>query len=250
MTAPLAIDVAWRFRSDQKRMSARMVRDLRRVWPALDFTRLDATYPVWASSVEQVVRHYEDDSIDRTRQYMETFYGREGITGRPAPYVLVPRAPQEKLDALLHSQAVAGIKKSTAMGSPLVQTLDRTFSTTSMSMVRVVRDRSREYVRQTSLTDDRLGGWQRIGTGDTCAFCQMLLSRGAVYSEKTVRFASHLNCACEVMPAYGDQAKPVEEYRRSDRRTNWLQRDDDSGKKQIAADRDRVARWLAANDVG
>ena len=227
-----------------------MVRDLRRVWPALDFTRLDATYPVWASSVEQVVRHYEDLSIDRTRSYVETFYTQEGIKGRPAPYVLVPRAPQEQLDALLHSQAVASIKTATASALPVVQTLDRTFSTTSMSMVRVVRDRSREYVRQTSLTDDRLGGWQRVGTGDTCSFCSMLLSRGAVYSEQSVRFASHLNCACEVRPAYSDQAKPVEEYRRSDRRTNWLQRDDDSGAKQIKADRDRVARWLASHDVG
>ena len=227
-----------------------MVRDLRRVWPALDFTRLDATYPVWASSVEQVVRHYEDLSIDRTRSYVETFYTQEGIKGRPAPYVLVPRAPQEQLDALLHSQAVASIKTATASALPVVQTLDRTFSTTSMSMVRAVRDRSREYVRQTSLTDDRLGGWQRVGTGDTCSFCSMLLSRGAVYSEQSVRFASHLNCACEVRPAYSDQAKPVEEYRRSDRRTNWLQRDDDSGAKQIKADRDRVARWLAVNDVG
>ena len=220
-----------------------MVRDLRRVWPALDFTRLDATYPVWASSVEQVVRHYEDDSIDRTRQYMETFYSREGIKGRPAPYVLVPRAPQEQLDALLHSQAVASIKKSTAMGSPLVQTLDRTFSTTSMSMVRVVRDRSREYVRQTSLTDDRLGGWSRVGTGDTCPFCRLLISRGAVYSEETVRFASHLNCNCEVQPSYSDQAKPVEEYRRSDRYANMK---DEKLNKQ----RERVRHWLAVHDVG
>ena len=220
-----------------------MIRDLRKVWPALDFTRLDATYPVWASSVEQVVRHYEDLSIDRTRSYVETFYSREGIKGRPAPYVLVPRAPQEQLDALLHSQAVASIKKSTAMGSPLVQTLDRTFSTTSMSMVRVVRDRSREYVRQTSLTDDRLGGWSRVGSGKTCAFCSMLIGRGAVYSEETVRFASHLNCNCEVQPSYSDLSKPVEEYRRSDRYANMK---DEKLNKQ----RERVRHWLAVHDVG
>lgn len=250
MTASLATDVAWRYRHDQRQMGARMVRDLRRVWPALDFTRLDATYPVWSYAVEQVVGHYEGQSIESTRNYLETFYTQQGITGRPAPFVTVPRAPHEQLDTLLHSQAVASIKASTAMGSPVAMTMDRTLSTTSLSMVRVVRDRSREYVRQTSLTDDRLGGWMRIGTGDTCAFCQMLLSRGAVYSESTVRFASHLNCNCEVQPAYSDQSKSVEEYRRSDRRTNWLQRDDDSGAKQIQADRDRVAHWLAVNDVG
>lgn len=220
-----------------------MVRDLRRVWPALDFARLDATYPVWSYSVEQIVKHYEDDSIERTRDYLETFYTQEGIKGRPAPYVAVPRAPQEQLDALLHSQAVASIKSSTAMGAPVVATMNRVLSTTSLSMVRVVRDRSREYVRQTALTDDRLGGWQRVGTGDTCAFCRMLVGRGAVYSEASVRFASHTNCNCEVQPSYSDLAKSVEEYRKSDRTAKF----DD---KQIDANKDRVTKWLDVHDVG
>lgn len=39
-------------------------------------------------------------------------------------------------------------------------------------------------------------GWQRVMVGETCAFCALLVSRGAVYSSKTVRFKSHGNCDC------------------------------------------------------
>lgn len=39
-------------------------------------------------------------------------------------------------------------------------------------------------------------GWQRVMVGETCAFCALLVSRGAVYSSKTVRFKSHANCDC------------------------------------------------------
>src|SRR5699024_5689949 len=39
-------------------------------------------------------------------------------------------------------------------------------------------------------------GWQRVMIGETCAFCALLVLRGAVYSSKTVRFKSHANCDC------------------------------------------------------
>lgn len=38
--------------------------------------------------------------------------------------------------------------------------------------------------------------WQRVMVGKSCAFCALLVSRGAVYSEKTVTFKSHANCDC------------------------------------------------------
>lgn len=39
-------------------------------------------------------------------------------------------------------------------------------------------------------------GWQRVMVGETCSFCAILVSRGAVYSSSTVRFKSHANCDC------------------------------------------------------
>src|SRR5699024_6145184 len=42
----------------------------------------------------------------------------------------------------------------------------------------------------------RCAGCQRAVIGESCAFCALLVSRGAVYSSKTVRFKSHANCDC------------------------------------------------------
>lgn len=235
-------DTTWKFRHEQVKMRARMTRDLHRVWPALDFARLDETYPVWAFSVDQMVRRYEQESLERSRAYLEAFYRDSGVRGA-VPIITPPPAPTEQVDSLLHSGAVAAIKKSSAAGVAARITMSRAFTATSQAMVRVVRDAAREQARFTALHDGRFGGWSRVGTGETCAFCQMLISRGAVYSESSVRFASHLNCNCEVQPGHAGEARPVDEYRQSDRRSAFSE-------TQLKADRERVRRWLAVNDVG
>jgi len=57
-----------------------------------------------------------------------------------------------------------------------------------------VRQASREAVINT--TRQNRDSWQRVMVGKSCAFCALLVSRGAVYSEKTVKFKSHSNCDC------------------------------------------------------
>lgn len=235
-------DTTWKFRHEQVRMRARMTRDLAVVWPALDFSRLDSTYPAWAFAVDQMVRRYERESLERSRDYLEAFYRDNGVQGA-IPIVTPPPAPPEQVDALLHSGAVASIKKSTAAGATVRVTMSRAFATTSQQMVRLVRDAAREQTRVTALNDSRFGGWNRVGTGDTCAFCRMLISRGATYSEASVRFASHTNCNCEVQPWFSGEAKPVSEYRKSDRKLKWSD-------KQREADRARVRHWLELHEVG
>lgn len=233
-------ETTWAFRREQVRMRSRLTRDMSVLWPALDFRRLDATYPAWAFSVDQLVRRYERESIERSRDYLETFYREQGITGA-VPIITPPPAPAEQVDALLHSGSVAAIKKAGAAAPAL--TVSRAFVTTSQSMARLVRDATREQTRLTALNDDRFGGWQRVGVGKTCAFCRMLISRDATYAEHSVRFASHTNCNCEVQPWFGGEAKSVDEYRQSERRATF-------NDKQLDADRERVRKWLAVNDVG
>lgn len=57
-----------------------------------------------------------------------------------------------------------------------------------------VRNAAREAV--ISAAHKRGDGWQRVMVGETCAFCALLVSRGAVYSSRTVRFRAHANCDC------------------------------------------------------
>jgi hypothetical protein len=60
---------------------------------------------------------------------------------------------------------------------------------------------SRLTVSGSSIADPSAQGWQRVGAGE-CDFCQMLLGRGAVYTEATADFPSHDNCNCQAEPAF------------------------------------------------
>lgn len=62
------------------------------------------------------------------------------------------------------------------------------------------------YARQTVMTsaiaDPSARGWQRVGSGDSCEFCSMLLGRGAVYSEDSASFEAHDHDECYAEPAW------------------------------------------------
>lgn len=49
-------------------------------------------------------------------------------------------------------------------------------------------------------------GWSRFTQGGGCKFCQMLASRGAVYTERSVNFAAHKHCHCVAGPSYDASA--------------------------------------------
>lgn len=57
-------------------------------------------------------------------------------------------------------------------------------------------------------------GWRRVTNGG-CKLCRMLADRGAVFSDKTARFAAHTNCKCTAQPVfstddYGDEANVMQ----------------------------------------
>lgn len=82
--------------------------------------------------------------------------------------------------------------------------------------------------------DPKARGYMRRTRPGACRFCIMVASRGAVYTERSARFACHGHCFCEAIPAFGGRALPVDPYKPSDR-------------PQTDADRARVRRWIKEN---
>jgi hypothetical protein len=75
--------------------------------------------------------------------------------------------------------------------------------------------------------DPQATGWKRVTSGG-CAFCRMLASRGAVYREASVHFASHPNCHCTAAPVFrtgesGPEASAIQ-YKASRRSRTPAQR--------------------------
>lgn len=96
---------------------------------------------------------------------------------------------------------------------------------------RRIANASRDTVIGSSVADPAAAGWQRTGTGE-CAFCAMLIGRGAVYTKATVDFGAHDHCRCGVAPAWGGRPAPVQPYKIGTRH----------GSK---ADYDRAKQWIA-----
>ena len=104
-------------------------------------------------------------------------------------------------------------------------------------MQRRIANVARQTVTTSAVDDPRSRGWQRVRLGDTCGFCIMLESRGAVYTEQTVDFAAHDNCDCQAVPAWDGQPKQVRPYTPSVRSVS-------------DADRARTRRWVADHNAG
>lgn len=68
-------------------------------------------------------------------------------------------------------------------------------------------------VMESSVADPRSDGWQRLGQGANCAFCDLLISRGSVYSEASADFGSHDHCNCIAVPAFEGEPREVKAYK-------------------------------------
>jgi hypothetical protein len=78
---------------------------------------------------------------------------------------------------------------------------------------------SRYTVAGSSIADPAAEGWMRQGSG-SCAFCAMLIGRGAVYAEQGADFASHDHCNCSAVPAFKGEPRPVKPYTPSKRKAS------------------------------
>ena len=74
---------------------------------------------------------------------------------------------------------------------------------------RTVADQHRVTIARSSIADPAAKGWKRVGSGDTCDFCAMLIGRGAVYSTTSVKFRSHDNCGCAAAPAWNTKVVDI-----------------------------------------
>lgn len=109
-------------------------------------------------------------------------------------------------------------------------------------MQRRVVNFGRFTIMQTSLADPRADGWQRLGQGDNCTFCDMLISRGAVYTERSVDFGAHDDCNCVAVPAFRGEPREVNPYKPSMRYP-----DTPAGRDRQAADQARALEWIATH---
>lgn len=201
MASPQARRVTVAYRKQNLALRAATVRDLLRLWPALDWNRLDQTFPAWALAAGNVVYLNRKTAATIAAAYVQAFRQADGIPGA-APIVVADDFNAGQVATALRVTSLVAVKRSIGAGAVEKQAMSRAFVQSSGAASRLVLDAGRDTVRASLAQDDRAEGWQRITSDTACDFCGMLAGRGAVYSADTADFESHDHCACTAEPVY------------------------------------------------
>lgn len=151
----------------------------------------DARRLTLLNDVPQVISYYSDGSSALAADLYDDERERQRARGRfvAAPVVL---------------DRTVKIRRGIAWASEPM--FDGDLASTRSRLAEIVQLNVARPYRDTILTARRLDpeavGWKRIARGGGCKFCQMLAANGAIYSEKTVRFAAHDNCQCTAAPVF------------------------------------------------
>lgn len=173
-----------------------------RLWPALDYARLDATFPGFAVAAARLVQANRQTSAGLTSAYLRRFSKAAGIPGDVRLGRLEP-FNVDQFATSLHVVSVASIKSATAESVAADVAMTNGLTRTQMAMARLALEGGRQILTATVQADPGFVGYQRVLGGGGCDFCKMLAGRGAVYGEQSVNFEAHDKCGCtgEPVPA-------------------------------------------------
>lgn len=182
-----------RHRSQQLLLRRSTIAQLTRLWPAMDWNRLDETYPGFAVRVAALVQTNRRTSAGLAASYLRAFRRASGIPGEVKPVFALP-LPVDELQANLHSAAVAGVKANAARGLAADSAMSLGLGAVQNAISRMVLNAGRETALLTMADDDRVVGYRRILGGGGCDFCQTLAGR--VYPRDNADFQAHGRCGC------------------------------------------------------
>lgn len=211
MTAPSATETgaaagvagATSARTIQLAVRAALLRDVTRLWPALDPARLDKTFPGWLRAMITLTRSYHGQSAQAAALYYR--HARATATRSPTPQSLIRLAPAPSDEWMGRAFGFSGpgmlsrdkVRPHTAL------------TTTLGTAARIAQDGGRTTIVDTATADPVAVGWYRVTDGAPCSFCALLASRpviggrGSVYhSQTTAGFQAHNHCGCTAAPMF------------------------------------------------
>lgn len=194
-------------REIQATVGALAVRDLGDLFTSVNSLEARAARDVLLETVPAVATAYADVAAAGAGEWFETMRERE--VGKPFP-------------AKLASVNVADpMRESVRFSAQHLFTDSRPSMRAYLAgqLTKWVNQGAQETVIQ-SIEGDPIGvGWQRVTRPGACSFCLALADNGAVYTRRSVWFASHANCNCAAEPSWDPSLPEVDvmAYRASQR---------------------------------
>lgn len=191
--------LAEQHRLAQAQITLGVAQDVASAWELLDFGRLDATFPRYAERLAATTQARRSVSSALGLAYFSRAREAAGVAGS-FDRIAAPRIEPERLLTSLSVTGPGSVKRALANGAGAAEAVASAQSATMGAVRRHVLDGGRESVLRTMQADEKAGGYQRVSDGSPCAFCAMLVSRGAVYKRDTAYFRSHDRCGCTAKP--------------------------------------------------
>lgn len=192
----------------QARLGVTTVRQMLAVWPLLDPSDLDGTFPRWLVAVRPIIGRQRDVSSRLAANFYTTFRTLElGAGVEPVTPELATMVEPGTIATSMLVTGPASIRSALARGVQFETAVQTAQANTARSAARHAMNGGRETVMQTMAADARSLGYARTTSGRACAFCALLASRGPVYSKDTVDFRAHDGCFCGVEPVYRELSR-------------------------------------------
>lgn len=206
MLPPPAKRLADVHRRAQLALRAATLRDLLRLWPIFDITRIRATWPGFREAAVLLVQVRGRISSGLAARFFRDYRNVLGIEGRTPTMHSTPT--DAEIASGLESMRLNAVRQL-ALQRPAQQIADAMFTNTAGVVSKFTLDHGRDTLLSGVQGDQRALGWARQTSGDPCPFCMMLASRGAMYvSSATADFEAHRSCACLPTPVYDSASWP------------------------------------------
>jgi len=181
-------------------------RSLLTLWPLLSLEDIDGTMAVWLQAALLSVMDGAKKSVDVAAAYYTAFRHAEVAGTMPADVAALRFVSDpQKVATVLRLAGPEAVKQALARGSQTAGA-DGLASVLSTGQ-RLTLLPGRATIEAKVAADPKARGRARVTSGNACAFCRMLSSRGAVYGKRG-DFKAHNDCGCSLEPVMGSNYRP------------------------------------------
>jgi hypothetical protein len=201
-TTPAGARLTAEHQAEQLAVRARTLRGLIELWRTVDPEDLAGTIGVFTRAATLLSTQGFAESSAAAATYFIAYRAAEGALA-PAAVVAAAAFSEEETAGGLRGAALSGIIKARRRGLTLEQAGRNGLVRVAGQLIKQVLAGGRMTIIGSTLRDPVALGWARVTTGDPCAFCRMLASRGPVYkSKKGAGFEPHDVCGCTPEAVY------------------------------------------------
>lgn len=193
-------------RQGQLQVRARALQDFMVLWPLWQGD--EASFQRLLAATLPLVRAYHGLSSSLAAGYYDAFRIAERVDGQATPRV-ADALDEEVVLGTLHVTGADMTRRAILAGQAPQAARATALVRTAGTVTRFALAGGRDTLILSSAGDKRARGWARVTSGKACAFCALLASRGAVYSDDTSQFRAHDHCSCTAEPVYDGADLPA-----------------------------------------